>query len=187
MSAGDHRADAPRVLSFVGRSGSGKTTLLEGVIGSLTERGMRVGVIKHHAHDIELDVPQKDSWRHAQAGAVATVVSGPSQFALVRRVASERTVAQLAELMAGVDIILAEGFRTASTACVEVLRAGNSSQPICPVSQLAAVVTDVPASALPTALREAISVGTVAIFALDDIAAVTEAIVDGRLAGMVVS
>ena len=134
----------PRVISFVGRSGSGKTTLLEGVIRSLTQHGMRVGVVKHHSHDIELDVPKKDSWRHAQAGAVATVVSGPSQFALMRRVDREMSLAELIELLPNVDIVLTEGFRADADTCVEVLRNARSTEPVCPAEKLSAIVTDVP-------------------------------------------
>jgi molybdopterin-guanine dinucleotide biosynthesis protein B len=174
--------ERPRVVAFIGRSGSGKTTLLEGVIAELAARGYRVGTVKHHGHDIELDVPRKDSWRHTQAGAVATVVSNPSQFALVRRVERERTLAELVELMPDVDVVLAEGFRAQATACVEVLRAACSIEPVCDADELSAIVTDVPAASLPPALREAVADGRVARFALDDVAGITDAVV--ALAGV---
>lgn len=171
-----------RIVSFVGRSGTGKTTLLEGVISSLSQRGLRVGVVKHHAHDIELDVPQKDSWRHAQAGAVATVVSGPRQFALVKRVDRERTLDELVALMPDVDIVLAEGFKAQASTCVEVLRAAHSTEPVCSAEQLSAIVTDVPTDGLPAPLADAIASGAVARFALDDIEGIADAVASGSLA-----
>jgi molybdopterin-guanine dinucleotide biosynthesis adapter protein len=171
-----------RVVAFVGRSGTGKTTLLEGVISSLAQRGLRVGVVKHHAHDIELDVPKKDSWRHAQAGAVATVVSGPRQFALVRRVEAERTLDELVALMPDVDIVLAEGFKAQAGTCVEVLRAAHSTEPVCSADQLSAIVTDVPTDTLPAPLADAIASGAIARFALDDIAGIADAVANGSLA-----
>jgi len=170
---------APRAISFVGRSGSGKTTLLEGVIEALVVRGLRVGTIKHHGHDIELDVPHKDSWRHARAGAVATIVSNPSQVALFRRVHDELALADLVELMSEVDVVLVEGFRAEATQCVEVVRAANSSQPVCAAEQIAVLVTDVPIDTLPETLRDAIGRGSVAVFGVNDVEGVAAAIADG--------
>ena len=43
---------------------------MEGLIRELTARGWRVATVKHHVHEVEIDVPGKDSWRHARAGAV---------------------------------------------------------------------------------------------------------------------
>ncbi|VEB43226.1 Molybdopterin-guanine dinucleotide biosynthesis protein B [Chromobacterium violaceum] len=56
------------VLGICGYSGSGKTTLLEALLPLLGRRGLRVSVIKHSHHDVELDTPGKDSFRHRRAG-----------------------------------------------------------------------------------------------------------------------
>jgi molybdopterin-guanine dinucleotide biosynthesis adapter protein len=186
VSAGyDSQSTAPRVISFVGRSGSGKTTLLERVISLLTARGIRVGVVKHHGHDIELDVPRKDSWRHAQAGAVSTVVSGPHQFALFRKVEQEQSLAQLVALMDDVDVVLTEGFAAQSTACVEVLRRDNASEPVCNATQLVAIATDLAPEELPTAIAAAVSAGNIVRYGLDDAGAIADAIADGLSAKVV--
>lgn len=66
------------VLSIVGRSNSGKTTLLEKIIIALTAQGMRIATIKHSHHQPEMDQPGKDSWRHKQAGASASLLVGPA-------------------------------------------------------------------------------------------------------------
>ena len=63
------------VVSMVGKCDSGKTTFLEKLIRELTARGVRVATVKHHVHDYDIDLPGKDSWRHARAGAVVTMVS----------------------------------------------------------------------------------------------------------------
>jgi molybdopterin-guanine dinucleotide biosynthesis protein B len=60
---------APVVLAVVGWSGSGKTTLLEFLVAQLAARGLRVNVVKHSHHDIELEPPHKDSARLRMAGA----------------------------------------------------------------------------------------------------------------------
>jgi len=131
------------VVSVVGRSGSGRTTLLESVIALLSERGWRVATAKHHAHDTDVDVPGKDTWRHERAGAVVTMVSAPNRLGVFRRVSRERTLAELTELAGDVDILLTEGFRRKSPVRVEIVRAERSREPICAAEELFALVTDV--------------------------------------------
>lgn len=76
------------VVSVIGKSDSGKTGVMEALIREFTSRGRRVASVKHHVHEVDLDVPGKDSWRHARAGAVTvtTIISAPTQFAVVRKV-----------------------------------------------------------------------------------------------------
>ena len=57
------------VLGVVGWSGSGKTTLLEQLVARLAQDGLRVNIVKHSHHDIELEPPRKDSARLRLAGA----------------------------------------------------------------------------------------------------------------------
>ena len=71
------------IVSIVGKSNSGKTTLIEKLIAELTRRGWRVATIKHNRHGFEIDHEGKDSWRHKQAGAVATVVASPRRIAVI--------------------------------------------------------------------------------------------------------
>lgn len=67
----------PAIVSFVGKSNSGKTTLIERLIPQLIALGLRVGAIKHDAHDFEIDYPGKDSWRHGRAGGLRTLSPHP--------------------------------------------------------------------------------------------------------------
>jgi molybdopterin-guanine dinucleotide biosynthesis protein MobB len=97
------------------RSNVGKTTLIERLIPAIADRGLRVGTIKHTHHGFDLDHPGKDSDRHRVAGAAATVLVGPSSTATLLhdhpRIGLDEAVAQLAT---HVDVVLAEGFRSAS-------------------------------------------------------------------------
>ena len=100
-----------RVVAIVGRSGSGKTTLIEKLIPAAQARGLSVSTIKHtHHHDIELDQPGKDSYRHRQAGASEVIIASDNGWA---RMASAKT-AGLQELLTElrpVDLVLVEGFK----------------------------------------------------------------------------
>ncbi len=95
------------IVCVVGRSKSGKTTLLEKMIILLKQRGYRVATIKHHSHrGFDMDVPGKDTWRHARAGSDHVIIAAPDKVATIRRVSVEPTLDALAATIAEVDIIL---------------------------------------------------------------------------------
>jgi molybdopterin-guanine dinucleotide biosynthesis protein MobB len=134
------------VVSVVGKSDSGKTTLMEGLIRALTARGWRVATCKHHVHEVDIDQPGKDSWRHARAGSRVAMISSPKQFAVVRALERERTLDEIAaEAGAGdCDILLTEGFKRAGNVRIEVSRLARSDEIISEPGELFALVTDNP-------------------------------------------
>lgn len=106
-----HGATSPRLLAVRGASGSGKTTLIEAMIPRLVEVGVRVGTIKHAHHGAALDVPGKDSHRHAMAGAACVLLLAPGQAGFfVPREAEPDPAAWLEYFADRVDLILVEGY-----------------------------------------------------------------------------
>jgi molybdopterin-guanine dinucleotide biosynthesis protein B len=95
-------------------------------------------------HDYDIDTPGKDSWRHARAGAVATMVSSPEKFALIREVQVEPTLTEIAAIAAdsGCDILLTEGYKREGVNRIEVSRVARSDELICSSSEMLALVTD---------------------------------------------
>ena len=136
--------DVVPVVSIVGKGDSGKTTFLEKLIRELASRGVRVATVKHHIHDYDIDVPGKDSWRHARAGAVATMVSSPKKFSLIRAVEREYTLPELARFASdsGCDLLLTEGFKREGVNRIEVSRCERSDELICTPAEMLAFVTD---------------------------------------------
>jgi molybdopterin-guanine dinucleotide biosynthesis protein B len=102
----------PPIISIVGKSGSGKTKIVEALIKNFKQRGYRVGTIKHHSHgDFEIDIPGKDSWRHARAGSDLVVISSPVKLAMIKKMEKEASLDQIVnELMQEVDVVLTDGY-----------------------------------------------------------------------------
>lgn len=134
------------ILSVVGRSGSGKTTLIERLIPVLSGWGVRVGTIKHHRHRSPVDVPGKDSWRHARAGASAVIVAGPAEVAVFRRMEGPPTLDDMVrEFLSDMDLVLTEGFKEGPAPKIEVNRVAQGLDLLCgPGDNLVALVTDRP-------------------------------------------
>ena len=73
-----------KVIGFAGYSGAGKTTLVEALVALMTQRGLKVSVIKHAHHHFDVDREGKDSWRHRKAGAYEVLLASDQRLALMR-------------------------------------------------------------------------------------------------------
>ena len=121
MEMRNERQTMPEImpaLAICGFSGAGKTTLIEAVLPLLKSRGLRVAVIKHDAHGMQIDQPGKDSDRLYQAGA-DIIVHGPGEY-LLRGHGPDRL--ELEQVLAWCrhyyDLILVEGHKDTSLAKV---------------------------------------------------------------------
>jgi molybdopterin-guanine dinucleotide biosynthesis adapter protein len=142
-----------KVLGIAGYSGSGKTTLIEGLLPRLAAAGLAVSVIKQSHHDLEVDTPGKDSWRHRRAGAREVLLTSPHRWMLVGelRGAPEPDLAAHAARLSPCDLVLVEGYRHADLAKIEVWRAANGKPWLHPDDpRIIAVAADEgPAAGLP--------------------------------------
>ncbi len=160
----------PPVVSIVGKSKSGKTTLIEGLIQQLKLRGYRVATVKHVAHGMTFDEPDKDSWRHIQAGSEATAISSPGGIVLVKPTTSDAALNEIVRLFGeDYDLILTEGFKRDSAPKIEVHRK-EVGPPLSAVRRLIAIVTDEP---LETKARQ---------FSLQDIKGLADFLEEGFIA-----
>jgi molybdopterin-guanine dinucleotide biosynthesis protein B len=134
--------DTP-VISFVAKSGSGKTTLLEKVIKRLKEHGIRLAVIKHDAHQFDMDKPGKDTWRLTQAGADITAISSPAKVAVIEKVGEEKQLDEIIGMISTVDLVLTEGFKQGNKPKIEVFRSAAHKNLLCNAGELLAIASDV--------------------------------------------
>ena len=180
MAHSAHVGTTVPFYAFIGHSGSGKTTLIERVIAELCAHGLRVVAIKHdpkgHA---AYDQPGKDSHRLREAGALETILSGPTMVARFTPVQADTSPLALAEQLdaeSDVDLILAEGYHMyRGFPKIEVYRSALGRPPRGADSasrgDVIAVATDTPGDPL---LAEVYDVRRVGILPLDDAAAIAE-------------
>jgi molybdopterin-guanine dinucleotide biosynthesis protein B len=137
----------PKVLGLAGYSGSGKTTLIERLMPRFVADGLRVSVLKQSHHDIEVDQPGKDSWRHRQAGAHEVLLAAPGRWMLVHelRGAPAPTLTEQLACLSPCDLVLVEGFRHDALAKLEVHRLANGKPWLHPDdAHIIAVISDTP-------------------------------------------
>ena len=127
------------VFGVCGWSGSGKTALLENVLPLLSQRRLRVVVVKHDVHGITQEASGKDSERIYYAGA-DVVVHGSDQ-SLTRYHGRDELllVPQFAELAERYDLILIEGYKHAPWPKVWLTKSDESA-PLQGIGNLAAVL-----------------------------------------------
>ena len=99
------------VLGFSGFSGSGKTTVIERLIPEFKKNGIRVAVIKHDAHDFDMDREGKDTYRFSAAGADIVMISSGSKSA--RLSGSPSSLEDMIHDAGDADIVLVEGYKHA--------------------------------------------------------------------------
>ena len=128
------------LIGFSGFSGSGKTTLIEKLIPIFKEKKLSIAVIKHDAHDFEIDREGKDTWRFREAGADRVYISSATKSARM-----SRRCYTLEEMIAesdSADIIIVEGYKHADIPRIGVASEGSDYELPGEIGVYEAVVTD---------------------------------------------
>lgn len=134
----DKYGKGPVFSAICGIKNSGKTTLTEGIIRTLTARGLRTAVIKHDGHEFECDIAGTDSSRFVEAGAFGAAVFSRGQI-FVRKTGkypdtqdtsgTMRLLRELTGAFPEADVILAEGLKGLPVPKIEVVRSAISQKP----------------------------------------------------------
>lgn len=119
----------PMVIAVCGVKNSGKTTLLVRLVERLTERGIKIAVIKHDGHDFTCDIEGTDSYRLHQAGAYGTAVYSDHRVFVHKEGTGEREDALIGQFPEA-DLILLEGMKDSIYPKIEVVRRGISDEPV---------------------------------------------------------
>jgi len=139
------------VVSFIGHHNAGKTRLLIRLVETLSERGLRVGAVKHAPHLEVADPPGTDSQQFREAGVRRMLLLGSDSAVLTW---SKPSIDDLEEdiqrLFSDCDIVLIEGLKHGPFPKVEVFRRTGqvAQEPLAGELDVIAVVSDA-AIALP--------------------------------------
>jgi molybdopterin-guanine dinucleotide biosynthesis protein B len=141
-----------RIISIIGRKNSGKTTLAVALASELVRRGHRVMTIKHGHHPADADRAGSDTWRHFHEGkAERVLIASPELRVLFERSPDDYDPIGLARrYMDGADIVITEGYKSASLPKIEVYRRAVNRHPLYDptapnANQWVAIITDDPA------------------------------------------
>jgi len=123
------------LLGFAAFSGTGKTTLLTQLLPILTAHGLRIGMVKHSHHDIEMDNPIKDSYRLRKAGAVQMVLASPNRSIIFSEQTEKKEPSLIEQLhwldTQQLDLVLVEGFRHEQFEKIELHRPSLNKPLLC--------------------------------------------------------
>lgn len=121
---------APRVFGITGWKDAGKTTLTERLVAEFVRRGWRVSTIKHAHHDIDIDRPGTDSYRHRAAGASEVAIVGGRRYAIMHET-PEPAISEVLARLSPADLVLIEGYKRETHLKIEV-RASPGAEPLAP-------------------------------------------------------
>lgn len=131
------------IVSIVGKSQSGKTVLMEQLIAEFKRRGYKVAALKHSPGGMEIDRPGKDSWRFAQAGSDAVLVSSTDRLALIKKLDHELALEEILPVVGDeFDLVLVEGFRKSKIPKIEVHKKELGDDLLCSPGKISAIVTN---------------------------------------------
>lgn len=132
-----------KIIGICGHSGSGKTTLLKKLIPQLKSLNIRLAVIKHCHHNVDIDTPGKDSYELRQSGADQIIVASDNRWALITETPNNNlNLDELAAKFAHVDLVLVEGFKNEAIPKIVCYRANNSN-PIFYDNHIIAIASDI--------------------------------------------
>ena len=99
------------VIGFSAYSGTGKTTLLKNLLPLLSERGYRIGMIKHAHHNFDIDHPGKDSYELRHAGATKMLIISRHRLALMHEFPEQNPEPVLEQALSALDPARVTGTR----------------------------------------------------------------------------
>ena len=159
------------IYGVIGWKNAGKTSLMERLVAEISGRGLRVSTVKHVHHEVDLDQPGKDTYRHRTAGAEEVVLASANRMALLREHrGGEPELAVILARLAPVDLVLVEGYKRDTHPKIEVYRREVGHDLIQPGDPMVrAVATDAALAVLTVPLLDLNDTGAIADFILREV------------------
>jgi len=110
-------------------------------VAEFVRRSWRVSTIKHAHHDVDVDQPGRDSFRHRISGSMEVAVVSGRGYAIMREEA-ELALADVLARLAPADLVLIEGYKREAHPKIEV-RAGQVPSLAAEDPNVVAIASDV--------------------------------------------
>ncbi|MEK5643782.1 molybdopterin-guanine dinucleotide biosynthesis protein B [Paenibacillus rhizosphaerae] len=160
----------PPVWQIVGYKNSGKTTLVCSLVERLAVKGIRTAVIKHDAHDFDIDHPGTDSYRHRKSGAGAVALVSLQRTAVIEE--AETGLDELIGRFSAYDMILVEGFKQAEYPKLVMVRSQEEHSLVSELTSVNAIVSWLTDDKVKGNMD--VHPGSVPVFGVNDTGRITE-------------
>ncbi|MBK5444778.1 MULTISPECIES: molybdopterin-guanine dinucleotide biosynthesis protein B [unclassified Peribacillus] len=154
----------PFIFQVVGYQNRGKTTFITNIIEKLRAVNLETAVLKHHGHGGKPDHTSiKDSTKHFQAGAAASLVEGDGTIELLGNFRNGTSIAELIQFLAlfHPDVILIEGYKQEDFPKVILIKEENDLLLLKQLNNIKAII------AWPDCLEQSMSNASVPVFPLN--------------------
>ena len=123
-----------KTLGIAGWKNSGKTTLVCALVRELSARGYVVSTIKRAHHNVSVDHPGKDSFKHRQSGAVEVLVTSDKRWALMHEHPHpiRKNLSSMIAKLSPADLVIVEGFKSEPIPKIEVKLGQSKGEPLAP-------------------------------------------------------
>jgi len=136
-----------KLLGIAGWKNSGKTTLVCALVKELIARGLRVSTIKRAHHNLTIDQPGKDSFKHHEAGAFEVLLASDKRWVLMHDQDNQSplSLTSLVTKLDPVDLVIIEGFKAEPIPKIEVRLKSSKGKPLAPDDKhIIAIACDYP-------------------------------------------
>jgi molybdopterin-guanine dinucleotide biosynthesis adapter protein len=145
-----------KIIGLVGYKNSGKTTFSEKLISFGSNKGLKIGTIKHHGHGglPQLESVNTDSSKQFEAGAVVSSVEGGGRLSL-HASSDHLSLHDIMKIYESfpLDLIVFEGYKNEKFPKILFIRTQKDLYLLDYVSNIVAVVSWMPIDDLPTQLQ----------------------------------
>ena len=125
-------------------SNSGKTTLIEKLIEYLKkQKSLKIGILKHSVHKIDIDKKGKDTYRFYQKGADSILISTSEELFFRKKLHQPLPVKYIKDLYFNdVDLLIVEGHKGGNFPKIEIIKKEQNDYLFKNDSNIIAIVTD---------------------------------------------
>ena len=111
-----------KAIGLIGVSALGKSRFVEDLIHAFRFEGWSVSTIKRAPDGFDLDQPGKTSYARREAGCHEVMLVGDKRLVLMREFGADRDppLDSLLARLAPADVVIVEGFKTATLPTIEV-------------------------------------------------------------------